>query len=115
MAEFLRRAGYPDGAVFHAYHGYECTVSAYRASRGLRVPTSHGARFRSFDEVLNSSRPSAAAYRQGDFLTVRVRNDALCFDELGDRLPSDLFDEAYLEILMPLVHQFAQTDWRKIR
>ena len=115
MAEFLRRAGYPDGAVFHAYHGYECAVSAYLASRGLRVPASHGARFRSFEEVLDSSRPSAAAYRRLDFLTVRVRNDALYFDELGDRLPRDLFDEAYLELLMPLVHQFATTVWREIR
>ncbi len=38
MASRLLRGGFPDGAVFHAYHAYECTLSSLIASRNFAVP-----------------------------------------------------------------------------
>ena len=38
MAHRLRRASYLDGAVFHAYHGFECMLSALIAGKGYPVP-----------------------------------------------------------------------------
>jgi hypothetical protein len=34
----LLRSGFPDGAVFHTYHAYECIVSAFIAAQGVAVP-----------------------------------------------------------------------------
>ncbi len=38
MAFRLMRSGYADGAVFHAYHGYEWVLSALIAAKGYPVP-----------------------------------------------------------------------------
>jgi hypothetical protein len=38
MAHRLLKVGFADGAVFHAYHGFECLLSAVIAAKGYRVP-----------------------------------------------------------------------------
>lgn len=38
IASRLERSGFVDGMVFHAYHAYECAVSALIAARGHPVP-----------------------------------------------------------------------------
>lgn len=38
MAAVLLHAGFADGTVFHAYHAYECVLSAFIAAKGYPVP-----------------------------------------------------------------------------
>jgi hypothetical protein len=115
MAERLRRSGFRDGAVFHAYHAHECAISAFLVARGASVPASHARRFVLFDQLLDLTRPYAEAYADLGFLTIPVRNRALYYDRQQNRLPSDWFDAPYLDRLMPLVHRFAQAVWQEIR
>ena len=115
LAEYLRRWAYFDGSVFHAYHAYECVISAHLVGAGLRVPASHAGRLARFDDILDRSGPIAEAYQRLDFRTIRVRNESL-YDEVdGDLCPEDRFDAAYVEVLMPLVHAFARAVWRELR
>src|SRR5688500_7841788 len=38
MASHLLASGFADGAVFHTYHAYECSLNALIAARGYPVP-----------------------------------------------------------------------------
>jgi len=115
MAELLRRWRFFDGVVFHAYHGYECAISAYLAAAGIDVPPSHNTRLNMFEAVLDRSGPTAEAYQQLDFFLVPVRNQALYYQANRDLLPADRFDAVYVDLVMPLVHAFARSVWREIR
>ena len=63
MAERLLRSGFADGAVFHAYHAYECVVSALIAAHGVPVPASHVGRFALFARLRDATKPYAATQR----------------------------------------------------
>ncbi len=38
MASRLLDSGFADGAVFHAYHAYECVLSSLIAAKGYPIP-----------------------------------------------------------------------------
>ena len=77
MAERLRRSDYFDGAVFHAYHAYECAISAFLAARGVSVPPSHQGWLQLFLGLLDPTRAYALAYHALGYLSVTVRNRSL--------------------------------------
>lgn len=115
MAERLRRSGFFDGAVFHTFHAYECVVSALIAANGNPVPPNHGRRFLLFARLRDPTRPYAATQTQLDVLTFPTRNASLYLDERSDLLPSDLFDAAFVDRLLPAVHRFSREVWAEIR
>lgn len=115
MAERLRRAGFADGTAFHAYHAFECTMSALIAARNLPVPTSHGRRLALFAQVADPAKPYAATFARLFALTVQARNDALYYDEGTGQLPTDKASTTTVAGLLPLVHRFAREAWREIR
>ena len=115
MAERLRRAGFIDGAAFHAYHAFECTMSALIAAHHLPVPTSHGGRLRVFAQVADPTKPYSATISRLFALTVRARNDALYYDERSGPLPTDQASTIAIAGVLPLVHRFAREVWREIR
>lgn len=104
MASRLLRAGFPDGAFFHAYHAYERIVCAFIAAqgipvppegatilttprgkkvyltprRGLQEPSVHRARLLFFAELADRSKSYARTHAiLSRFMTVNNRNDAL--------------------------------------
>lgn len=115
MAERLLRTGFADGAIFHAYHAYECSMSALIAAHGVPVPASHGARFTLYTALRDSTKPYAATQLRLQRLNVAVRNVALYYDEANDLLPTDQVTAAFAQWALPLVHQFAREVWDEIR
>lgn len=115
MAQRLLRAGFADGAMFHTYHAFECTVSALIAAHGVAVPTSHQGRIALFAAVADPTKPYMALQRRLSRLTVRLRNEALYYDEVNDVLPTDRPGMANVTWMLPLVHRFAREVWREIR
>lgn len=115
MAERLLRSGFADGAVFHAYHAYECAVSALIAAKGVPVPLSHAGRFSLFARLRDPARPYTATQKDLRTLTVPVRNASLYYDEGEDSLPNDQFGTAATARLLPIVHRFAREVWVEIR
>lgn len=115
MAERLLRAGFADGAVFHAYHAYECAISAFLASRGVPVPPHHVQRLVLFSELSDPTAPFAVLQVELGSLTVALRNESLYYDERSGRSPADRLTLAYASSMLRLVHQFASAVWREIR
>ena len=115
MAERLLRSGFGDGAVFHAYHAYECAVSALIAASGVPVPLSHGGRFALFGRLRDATKPYAMTQWRLYRLTIQARNRSLYYDEGADQLPTDRFSTAFAEQLLPVVHQFCREVWQEIR
>lgn len=114
MAERLIRSGFADGAMFHAYHAYECAISALIAASGVAVPPSHAGRFVLYEQLRDAAKPYATTANELEALTVQTRNDALYYDEANDILPADRFTVADAARLLPIVHRFAQEVWREI-
>ena len=115
MADRLLRSGFVDGANLHAYHAYECAVSALIADRGLPVPASHSGRFALFTSLRDATKPYAATHVRLRVLTVQVRNESLYNDEGNDVLPTDRFSAAFAEWVLPRVHRFCREVWQEIR
>jgi len=144
MASRLLRRGFADGAAFHAYHAFECTLSAHIAASGYEVPpegwtrlhtpsgktiraypspgggiqdrSAHKARLVFFDQVADRTKPYFATYSiLSRFLTVDARNDALYYDAPSDLLPQQHYPRAQVAGLLPLVRQFAREMWREIQ
>ncbi|MDP9363400.1 MAG: hypothetical protein M3Q10_04065 [Chloroflexota bacterium] len=93
--------------MFHAYHGYECAISAYLAAAGIDVPPSHSTRLIRFENLLDRYGPTGEAYQQLDFFLVLVRNQTLYYQPEWDLSPVDRFHAEYIALVMPLVHAFA--------
>lgn len=108
MAERLLRSGFPDGGVFHAYHAYECAVSALLAAFGESVPASHRGRFTRYDRIHDPTKPYAMTQRRLRFLTIQVRNEVLYYDEVRDLRPGDLVNLEDAAAILLLVHRFAR-------
>lgn len=115
MAERLQRAGFFDGAVFHAFHAYECVVSALIAAHGNPVPPNHTRRFVLFAVLRDAACPYAATQTELRVLRLPVRNASLYLDEQSGLLPPDLFDAAFVDRVLPLVHRFSREVWAEIR
>jgi hypothetical protein len=137
-------AGFADGAVFHAYHAYECVLSAMIAAHGFPVPpagrtrlpgpggrtimgypspgggivdsSGHRARIFLFDELADRARPYFATHGLlSRFLTPEDRMDSLYYDATFDQMPSEKYSHSHASGLLPTVHQFAREVWREIR
>lgn len=115
MAERLRRSRYLDGTVFHAYHASECVLSAFIASHGMPVPPSHSGRRSLFVQLLDPARPYAMAFGALGYLTVRVRNEALYFNEALNVFPADRYRSAFVDRLLRDLQTFARAVWLEIR
>lgn len=144
IAARLLRLGFADGAAFHAYHAYECILSAHIAASGFAVPpegstmlstpsgktikvypspggyiketSTHKARIVFFGEVADRTKPYFATYSTlSRFLTVNARNDALYYDATHDLLPQQRYTLAQVAGLLPLVRRFAREVWQEIR
>lgn len=137
MASLLMRAGYADGAVFHAYHAYECMLSALIAAKGYPVPpegwtrldlpsgrtvaaypspgggiqdrSAHKARIVFFDQLADRTKPYfAAPARLSRFLTVQDRLDALYYNAAKNHLPEQRYPASFATGLLPTVRQFVR-------
>lgn len=133
----LLRLGFADGAVFHAYHGFECLLSAVIAAKGYPVPpegwttlhlpsgisvraypsqqgmirdfNAHKARLALFDQLAD---PASTYYDAYDhlrtFLTYRDRLDSLYYDASQNRLPEDRYSPSFVGTLLPALMRFAR-------
>lgn len=137
MASRLLRLGFADGAVFHAYHAYECVLSAFITTRGYEVPpegwttlrlpsgrsvqaypsplggiqdrSAHKARIVFFDQLADRSQSYYATHaRLRTFITVQDRLDALYYDAPRNRLPHHRYRAPVVAGLLPVVLQFAR-------
>lgn len=136
MSHRLLRSSFPDGAVFHAYHGFECFLSALIAAKGYPVPpdgwtslrlpsgttiraypsplgairdrNAHTARLVFFDQLADCAQPYYRRYRRlRALLTYRDRLDALYFDAARYRLPEDRYSLSFATELLAVLTLFA--------
>ncbi len=145
MARRLLRSGFADGAVFHGYHAYECSLSAYIAWRGWAVPPvgatriqgprvtrvyqgprgpiqdkgPHKARIDLFHELVDPADRAKPFWRAhvslAPFLGPTARNDSLYYDADTDRLPHEVYPVSWATQLLPTVRLFVHQVWWEIR
>lgn len=144
MANRLLRSGFSDGAFFHSYHAYECTVSALIAKHGYDVPpegkinapirgtvtrvyrspsntiqsnrSTHVAKMQMFSELADRSKLYYATHRNlSSFMSNTARNDALYYQQNIDRLPQDMYDKAFAQAAYQEVRKFTKQVWQDIR
>lgn len=144
MASVLLRAGFADGAVFHAYHAYECVLSAFIAAKGYPVPpegwttlrsplgrtikaypsaaapiqdrSAHKARLIFFDQLADQTKSYYKIFVQlSRFITHLDRQGALYYDVKVDRLPHEQYNASFAHLLLPVVDQFIQDVRPEIR
>jgi hypothetical protein len=136
MSRRLLRSGFADGAVFHAYHAFECLLSAFIALNGYPVPprgwtslrlphgrvvhaypspygiiqehNTHMARFVLFEELADHAKPLYANYLQlRTFLTYQDRLDSLYYKPSLNQLPEELYLASFAEQLVLVPSRFA--------
>ncbi len=142
MASRLLASGFADGAYFHIYHAYECSVSAFIAAHGVAVPpdgvtvltaprgkrvylslisgrqesSTHKARIMFFNELADPTMPYARLHaRLRRLMTDRSRNDALYYDTGRGLLPQQRYDYLSVSAQWSIVRQFCREVWRDIR
>jgi hypothetical protein len=137
MSIRLLKSGFADGAVFHAYHAYECLLSAFIAAKGYPVPpegwtslrlpsgttvraypsplgmiqdhNAHKARLVFFDQLADRTAAYYSAHRLlRTFFTYQDRLDALYYDPALDQLPEEQFAASFAAELLPTVWRFAR-------
>lgn len=106
MATLLLRRGFADGAMFHAFHAFECGMSALIAAHGRPVPTDHRGRFTRFEQMRESAQPYASTAQRLTRLTVAARNDALYYDQITGLLPTDIYTTNDVDADLRLVARF---------
>jgi hypothetical protein len=142
MASRLLNDGFADGAVFHAYHAYECVLSAFIAAKGYPVPPdgkkqspggkrvfgypspqgnflSHGThkvRLIFFIELADQSKPYYAQYQVlGRFIKLDDRMEALYYNATKDLLPYEVYNLSFAVGVIPQIRKFAHEVWKEIR
>ena len=144
MASRLVDSGFADGAVFHAYHAYECVLSALIAAKGYPVPPdgktpkvspkghkvfgypspkgnflqhgTHKVRQIFFDELADKSKPYQAQHQVlSRFITLDDRMDSLYYDTTRDQLPYEVYNHSFAAGMIPQIHLFAREVWKEIR
>ncbi len=145
MARRLLNSGFSDGATFHAYHAYECVLSAFIAASGYSVPpdgwtklvppsggkpvrlypspkggfqenSAHKARIKFFIDLADSTKPYFPLHNSLQrYLALSVRMDALYYDTKNDKLPYQEFNYSFAINVIPQVHLFAKAVWKEIR
>jgi hypothetical protein len=144
MASRLLDSGFADGTVFHAYHAYECVLSALIAAKGYPVPpdgkiqtispsgkrvfgypspqgilpqlSTHKVRQMFFMELADKSKSYYAQHLVlSRFITPNDRNDSLYYDAVRDQLPYDVYNRSFAVSAIPQIHLFAREVWKEIR
>lgn len=144
MAYRLLDSGFPDGAIFHTYHAYECVLSAFIAANGCPVPPvgriplvsptgkkifvypspkgdipdrgTHKARQMFFAKLADTMKPYYLRHTNlSRYLTLDDRMDSLYYDAIGNRLPHEIYNHSFVVNLIPEVNSFAREVWRDIR
>jgi len=144
MASRLLDSGFADGAVFHAYHAYECVLSSLIAAKGYPVPPdgktqsvsrqgtkvfgypspqgvipqqgTHKVRQIFFMQLADKSKPYYAQHSAlSRFITLNDRMDSLYYDATQDKLPHELYNLSFAVGVIPEVHVFAREVWKEIR
>ncbi|MGH2616391.1 MAG: hypothetical protein ACRDJC_14200 [Thermomicrobiales bacterium] len=137
MSHRSLRSGFADGAVFHAYHGFECLLSAVIAAKGYPVPpegwtslrlpsgktvqaypsplgmiqdhNAHKARLVFFDQLADRTELYYRDYRRlRTFLVYQDRLDSLYYDATLNRLPEDQYSASFADELLRMLNQFAR-------
>lgn len=137
MSHRLLRLGFADGAVFHAYHGFECLLSALIAANDYPVPpegwttlrlpsgtsvqaypsphgmirdhNAHKARIVLFDQLADGASAYYSTYNHlRAFLTYRDRLGSLYYDATLNRLPEEQYASSFVAGLLPALTRFAQ-------
>ncbi len=130
MAYRLLDSGFPDGAIFHTYHAYECVLSAFIAANGCPVPPegrsplisptgkkifvylspkgdipdrgTHKARQMFFAKLADPIKPYYIRQTNlSRYLTLDDRMDSLYYDAIGNRLPHEIYDHSLAVNLIP--------------
>lgn len=143
MASRLLRSGFADGAVFHAYHAYECVLSSFIAVKGYPVPpqgwvklkqpsgksvksypspkgpirenSAHNARIVFFNNLADPSKLYYTTHtRLSRFITLSDRQNSLYFDASTGRAPHERYKESFVRGLLPTLRQFARDVRREI-
>ena len=94
---------FPDGTTFHAYHAFECAVSAFIAAHGRDVPpldkkrasggtphpkSDHKRRISIFRKLTQPTDHSNSLFgRMAPYMTSELRNDSLYHDGTTNRFP----------------------------
>lgn len=136
MSHRLLRSGFADGAVFHAYHRFECMLSAVIAANGYPVPprgwtslrlpqgktvqaypspsgvieehNAHRARFILFEELADHSKPHYASYLElRALLGYQDPLDSLYYQPSLNKLPEDQYLAPLAADLVQAVTRFA--------
>jgi hypothetical protein len=143
MASCLLSRGFSDGAAFHVYHGFECTLSALITAMGYQVPpdgathvdtskgkrrvfagpngpvfedSTHSARLALFAELADPSNHYSATFRTlRTFLSPWQRNDTLYLDRRSHSLPHLRYSSAWAADALIKVRVFSHEVWRDIR
>lgn len=144
MASRLLDSGFADGCVFHAYHAYECVLSALIAAKGYPVPPdgktlmvsprgkkvfgypspqgivpnqgTHKARQIFFMELADMSKPYFARHSElSRYVTLDDRMDSLYYDTARDQLPHQVYNRDFAVEILPQIHLFAREVWKEIR
>lgn len=120
MAVKLSEKGLHDGALFHTYHAFECTASAFLAFKGNPVPpegrmtkrvngknikyypsasrhitdqSTHKVKVIIFGDLADKTSNYYAQYMSMSRFNNRLRNATLYYDSSTDKLPSDSFSK----------------------
>ncbi len=144
MASRLLDFGFADGTVFHAYHAYECVLSALIAANGYPVPPdgktqmvspkgnkvfgypsplgnfhqqgTHKVRQIFFMELADKGKPYYAQHLVlSRFITLNDRMDSLYYDTTRDQLPHQAYNQNFAVGIIPQIHLFAREVWKEIR
>jgi len=144
MASRLLDSGFPDGAIFHVYHAYECVLSAFIAASGCPVPPqgrvplttptgkrifvypspngdipdrgTHKARLMFFAKLADPTRSYYVRYTNlSRYLTPDDRMDSLYYDTIGNRLPHEIYNHFLASNIIHEVNLFAREVWKEIR
>lgn len=137
MATRLLRDGFTDGAVFHAYHAYECLLSAFISTNGYPVPpagktslrlpsgktvkaypsphgaipdlNAHKARIVFFEQLADRTNDYYTTHTVlRTFMTYQDRLDSLYFDPVSHRLPHQRYQSALVRDLLQILVRFAR-------
>lgn len=142
VARCLLGLGFHDAAVFHAYHAYECGLSALIAANGHEVPPSggklpgtssargveytcrggnvvepsaHQARIAMFNKLADDTKPYYSVHARLQRYVQSTRNDSLYLDRNTGSLPHQSFSPSFADQFVARVRAFAKALWPDMR
>ncbi len=142
VARCLLGLGFYDAAVFHAYHAYECGVSAVIAANGYEVPpwggrassplgargieyscrggnviepSTHQARISMFNKLADHTESYYRIHERLQRYVQTKRSESLYLDRNTGTLPHENLSTAFAEQLTTRVREFAKALWSDMR